>query len=86
MQLPNNFKMRKALLNTKIYFCHAYSAWERGSNENFNKLLREFLPKGRSLHDYTAEEVMEAAEVTYQRVRGVNDYYTAEEIFNELVT
>lgn len=70
----------EALLNIKIYFCHAYSAWEKRSNENFNKLLREFLPKGRSLHDYTAEEIIN------QRVRAVNDYYTAEKIFTELVT
>lgn len=31
--------------NTQIYFVHAYSAWERGTNENFNKLLRDLCPK-----------------------------------------
>lgn len=31
---------------TKFYYCHPYSAYERGSNENQNKLIRRFLPKG----------------------------------------
>lgn len=68
-------------LNVKIYFCHAYSAWERGSNENFNKLLREFMPKGESLHQFTDNEVIEAAQKINQRVREVNDYQSAEEVF-----
>lgn len=69
------------LLDLKVYFCHAYSAWERGSNENFNKLLREFIPKSTSLHHFTDEEVIEAAERINQRVREVNDYHSAEEIY-----
>lgn len=68
----------------KVYFCHAYSAWERGSNENFNKLLREFIPKGTSLHDFTNEEVTEAAEIINQRIREVNDYQSAEEIYQKI--
>jgi IS30 family transposase len=71
-------------LDSKIYFCHAYSAWERGSNEHFNKLLREFIPKGISLHHFTDEEVIEAAESINQRVREVNDYQSAEEIYQEM--
>lgn len=71
-------------LNLKIYFCHAYSAWERGSNEHFNKLLREFIPKGISLHHFTDEEVIEATKSINQRVREVNDYQSAEEIYQKM--
>lgn len=36
------------LRKVDVYFAHAYSSYERGTNENFNGLLREFIPK-RSL-------------------------------------
>ena len=68
-------------LNVKIYFCHAYSAWERGSNENFNKLLRDFIPKGVSINKFTDEEVVEAASSVNQRVREIIDYQSAETAF-----
>lgn len=68
-------------LNIKIYFCHAYSAWERGTNENFNKLLRDFIPKGVSINDFTDEDVMEAGQSINQRVREVLDYKSAEAVF-----
>ena len=32
-----------------IYYCHSYSSWERGSNENQNKLIRRFCKKGKSM-------------------------------------
>lgn len=68
-------------LDVKIYFCHAYSAWERGSNENFNKLLRDFIPKGVSISKFTDEEVIEAAGKVNQRVREIIDYQSAETVF-----
>lgn len=34
---------------TKVYYAHPYSAWERGSNENANKLIRRFIPKGADI-------------------------------------
>ncbi len=42
---------------TKVYFCHPYSSFERGSNENQNKLIRRFIPKGAKISDYSDEEV-----------------------------
>lgn len=71
-------------LKLKVYFCHAYSAWEKGSNENFNKLIREFMPKGQSLHRYSDDDVIEAGQSINQRVREVNDFQSAEAVFNDL--
>lgn len=42
---------------TTIYYCHPYSSWERGTNENTNKLIRRFIPKGALIEDYTDEEL-----------------------------
>lgn len=38
---------------TKIYYCHPYSSWERGSNENANRLIRRFIPKGADIGRFT---------------------------------
>ena len=49
------FKMHKTLeklLGIKIYFCHAYHSWEKGSVENTNKIIRKFIPKGSDLAQY----------------------------------
>lgn len=43
---------------TIMYFCHPYSAWERGSNENANKMIRRFIPKGANIAEYTEKEIM----------------------------
>jgi len=42
---------------TKLYFCHPYSAWERGSNENNNKLVRRWFPKGCDFSCVTPAEI-----------------------------
>ena len=42
---------------TNIYFCHAYASYERGSNENNNKLIRRFIPKGSDISKVSDKEV-----------------------------
>lgn len=42
---------------TKIYYCHPYSSFERGTNENTNKLIRRFIPKGSIIENYTDAEI-----------------------------
>lgn len=42
---------------TKLFYCHPYSSWERGQNENANKLIRRFVPKGKSINNYTDEQI-----------------------------
>lgn len=41
---------------TEVYFCHPYSSWERGQNENQNRFVRRWVKKGGDLSDYTPEE------------------------------
>lgn len=42
---------------TTLYFAHAYSAWERGSNENQNRMIRRFIPKGMDIHQVSEKEI-----------------------------
>ena len=42
---------------TKVYYAHPYSAWERGSNENANKLIRRFIPKGVDIAGFSHERI-----------------------------
>lgn len=42
---------------TVLYYCHPYSAWERGTNENINRMVRRFFPKGIDFDNVTAKQV-----------------------------
>ena len=42
---------------TEVYYAHPYSAWERGSNENANKLIRRFVPKGADIGKFSHERI-----------------------------
>lgn len=42
---------------TTVYYAHPYSAWERGSNENANKLIRRFVPKGSDIAKFSHERI-----------------------------
>lgn len=49
-------------IRTEIFYCHPYSAYERGSNENQNKLVRRFLPKGTDLNKYKQKDISKIEE------------------------
>ncbi|VGT20771.1 truncated transposase [Streptococcus pyogenes] len=53
----SEFSLLSDLKAVDVYFAHPYSSHERGTNENFNGLLREYVPKGISLNPLTSEEL-----------------------------
>ncbi len=62
MTLDNDilFKMHKTLktlLNIPIYFCHPYHSWEKGTVENTNKCIRQYIPKGSDISRYSKEQI-----------------------------
>ena len=42
---------------TSVYYAHPYSSYERGTNENWNGIVRRFIPKGRSFDDLTTDDI-----------------------------
>lgn len=77
----SNWKDIEKYLKTIIYFAHPYASCERGSNENGNKLLRIFLPKGCNINDYTDEYVMNANELINTKIRKILGYKSSLELF-----
>ena len=69
-------------LKINIYFAHPYSSYERGSNENGNKLLRIFLPKSCNINDYSEDYVMNANELINMKIRKILGYKSSLELFN----
>lgn len=71
-------------LDAKAYFAHPYSSWERGLNENFNGLLRQYFPKGMDLSDITEQEVRDVQNALNLRPRKCLGYKQPKVAFNEL--
>ena len=42
---------------TSVYYCHPYSSWERGTNENINAMIRRFIPKGTNIDIYSKKDI-----------------------------
>ncbi|MFU0833549.1 MAG: hypothetical protein ACFWUC_11520 [Oscillospiraceae bacterium] len=69
-------------LGTAIYFAHPYSAWERPVNERTNRILRKYIPKGRSINGFTAEQILMFADEINATPRKRLGYQTPEELFD----
>lgn len=64
-----------------IYYCHPYSAYERGINEKQNSLVRRFIPKGRSMQMVSDETVQKVEDWINNLPRRIFGYQTANERF-----
>lgn len=73
--------VQSAGLRTHIYYAHPYSSWERGSNENANRIIRRFIPKGCDISKYTGKKIQEIEDWINHYPRKILDFKTAEEMF-----
>jgi IS30 family transposase len=69
----------------QIYFCDPYSPWQRGSNENTNRLLRQYLQKWSNLSNHSQQELDEVARKLNERPRKTLGYETPADRFERCV-
>lgn len=70
-------------LGVRIYFADPYSAYQRGSNEQVNGLIRRYLPKGTPFRQLTQEQLDQIVEKINNRPRKCLGYRTPNEVFEE---
>lgn len=73
-------------LSTSIYFADPYSPWQRGTNENTNGLIRQYLPKRSALGDLTESQVTRIEKRLNNRPRKCLGGLTPHEVFNNTRT
>ncbi|MEU7204688.1 IS30 family transposase [Streptomyces sp. NPDC045470] len=68
-----------------IYLCKPRSPWQRGINENTNRLLRQYLPKGADLRTFSQADLGAIAHELNHRPRKTHGYRTPAEVYADLL-
>jgi transposase, IS30 family len=76
-QLAKNLKI-------DVYFCDPHSPWQRGSNENANGLIREYLPKGMDLSNVTHQQLTSIEQALNHRPRKILNFESPFEVLNRI--
>ena len=73
-------------LNCEVYFCDTFCAWQNGSNENSNGLLREFFPKGYNLSRYTQVYIDKKVNLINNRPRKCNNWISPSKLMSKAIS
>lgn len=80
--------MERSVLNpgekrTFLFYCHPYSSWERGTNENNNRLIRRHIPKGEDFDEKQDRDIEYIENWMNNYPRGIFDFKTSAQLFEE---
>lgn len=67
---------------TRVFYCHPYCSWERGSNEKQNQMLRRWIRKNSRIEEYTDDQIKFAEEWLNNYPRAIFDWHTSQELFD----
>ncbi len=79
----NEHELIERNTGAEVYFAFPYHSWERGCNENFNGLLRQFFPKKSSFAKIEQREIDEKVKLINNRPRKRLNYMTPAEVFSQ---
>lgn len=74
-------RRNKKMPRTKIYYCHAYKSCERATNENHNRIIRRFFPKGTNFDFVTNKEIKKVEEWMNNYPRKILGWLTPNEMY-----
>ena len=75
---------RKGLEDITVYFADPYASWQKGSIENINGLIRQYIPKGANFEDYTDEDIRKIQYKLNRRPREKLNFSTPLKEFNKI--
>ena len=78
----HSYKAVEARVPLKFYFATPHHSWERGSNENMNGLIRQYLPKRHSMERVTQADCDRIADKLNRRPRKRYDWRTPKELYD----
>jgi IS30 family transposase len=79
----SQFKELEAKTGLKVYFADPYAAWQRGTNENTNGLLRQYFPKGTDFRNISGKHIAIVVKKLNNRPRKCLNYQTPHEVFSQ---
>ena len=82
--LEKSYDNRRKSVRTQVYYAHPYRSGERGSNENANRLIRRFIPKGIDITPISEEFIQKIEDWINNYPRAMFNYKSTNEILSEI--